>query len=269
MPRPELGARRYDGSAARRSRVWRARERPRRAVSARASTDRFREPITVELASGADADAAIRFTVRSGTASRESGTYDGRSSSARARGCASSPSTPGRTAPWSNPTCTASPTTGRVELLEAAPRAAVHGGRDRWRLIDGLRSDDNWRIGGWHGFRHTDFTATIDLQAPRARDPPGRRRAFCRIRTAWIWMPARNRRLGLRRRRGLSRDRPTVATDVEPRRHRVSSLRDLDGRPGAGRACALRSHPRRGTSVRSPSGILGSRRSRRGSSSMS
>jgi predicted alpha-1,2-mannosidase len=54
-------------------------------------------------------------------------------------------------------------------------------------LIDGLRSSDRWRIGGWHGFRYTDFEATVDLQVTRPIRRAGA--SFLQDVRSWIWLP--------------------------------------------------------------------------------
>ncbi len=55
-------------------------------------------------------------------------------------------------------------------------------------LIDGLRGDGSWRTGGWHGYRYTDFEATVDLGR---RQPIQRAGAsFLQDVRSWIWMPS-------------------------------------------------------------------------------
>ena len=56
-------------------------------------------------------------------------------------------------------------------------------------LIDGLRGSRDWRVGGWQGYRATDFEATVDLGATRLVRRAGA--SFLQDVRSWIWMPAR------------------------------------------------------------------------------
>jgi len=54
-------------------------------------------------------------------------------------------------------------------------------------LIDGVRGESNFRLGGWHGYQDQDFEATIDLGKvkPIHRIAAG----FLQDARPWIWLP--------------------------------------------------------------------------------
>jgi hypothetical protein len=54
-------------------------------------------------------------------------------------------------------------------------------------LIDGRRGPDDWRLGAWQGFQHTDLEAVVDLKEVRAVRRAGA--SFIQDARSWIWMP--------------------------------------------------------------------------------
>jgi len=150
----------------------------------RGETDRFREPITIDLASGEEG-ARVLFT-DDPDASRE--VFEAYTApleireSTRLRFLAERE---GQQSPIVESYLHRIPNDWTV-VLENAPAPQYTAGGPLG-LIDGLRSDDNWRIGRWHGFLHTDFTATIDLQREQEIRRAGA--GFLQDQSAWIWMP--------------------------------------------------------------------------------
>jgi hypothetical protein len=71
--------------------------------------------------------------------------------------------------------------------LESVPNSQYAAGGPE-ALIDGLRGEPNWRTGGWMGFQHTDFVATVDLGEVRSISRAGA--SFLQDQISWIWMPA-------------------------------------------------------------------------------
>lgn len=59
------------------------------------------------------------------------------------------------------------------------------GGDDA--LIDGIRGNENWRLGGWQGFQGTDLEAVIDLGKPTQVNSISM--GFLQDVRSWIWMP--------------------------------------------------------------------------------
>jgi predicted alpha-1,2-mannosidase len=55
-------------------------------------------------------------------------------------------------------------------------------------LTDGLRGGREWRTGGWQGYQHTDFEATVDFGELRPLSRVGA--SFLQDVRSWIWMPA-------------------------------------------------------------------------------
>ncbi|MDP3437408.1 MAG: GH92 family glycosyl hydrolase, partial [Bacteroidales bacterium] len=54
-------------------------------------------------------------------------------------------------------------------------------------LIDGIRGEENWRLGGWQGYQATDFEAVIDLgKVESIKYLAG---GFVRDIRSWIWFP--------------------------------------------------------------------------------
>lgn len=54
-------------------------------------------------------------------------------------------------------------------------------------LIDGIRGNTNWRLGGWQGFQDTDFEAILDLGLVKTCKFAGA--SFLQDAKSWIWMP--------------------------------------------------------------------------------
>jgi predicted alpha-1,2-mannosidase len=149
----------------------------------RAEDDRFRTSVAVELAS-AEPQATIRFR-REG--SDESWTtYDGPIGIAESTRLQFFAEVGERRSPTVEASLHRIPHDWDVQL-GSAPNAQYTAGGPL-ALIDGLRGEANWRTGGWMGFQHTDFVATVDMQAPRVVRRMGAR--FLQDQRSWIWMPA-------------------------------------------------------------------------------
>jgi len=56
-------------------------------------------------------------------------------------------------------------------------------------LIDGIRGNRNWRLGGWQGFQSQDFEVVIDLK--QLRFVKNIRSGFLQDIRSWIWMPVK------------------------------------------------------------------------------
>jgi predicted alpha-1,2-mannosidase len=54
-------------------------------------------------------------------------------------------------------------------------------------LVDGIRGELNWRLGGWQGFQGQDFEAIIDLGFKKSIKQLGA--GFAQDIRSWIWMP--------------------------------------------------------------------------------
>jgi hypothetical protein len=54
-------------------------------------------------------------------------------------------------------------------------------------LIDGLRGEKNFRLGGWQGYQGCDFEAIIDLGKPQNIKKISA--GFLQDVRSWIWMP--------------------------------------------------------------------------------
>jgi predicted alpha-1,2-mannosidase len=54
-------------------------------------------------------------------------------------------------------------------------------------LVDGIRGEKNWRLGGWQGYQGQDFETIIDLGKSQKITEIGA--GFCQDVRSWIWMP--------------------------------------------------------------------------------
>jgi hypothetical protein len=54
-------------------------------------------------------------------------------------------------------------------------------------LVDGIRGDKNWRLGGWQGYQGQDFETIIDLGKEQKISEISA--GFCQDVRSWIWMP--------------------------------------------------------------------------------
>ncbi len=161
---------------------------------ARAAGDRFRDSLTVELDS-ADPAADIRYAAhRLGAPPSAAGAADAarwrlyreplvlrdstRLEFVAERG--------GRRSPIVESRFHRIPNDWRLEVRVTPNPQYTAGGP--LALIDGLRGDRNWRTGGWQGYQHADFEATIDLGELRAVERAGA--SFLQDVRSWIWMPA-------------------------------------------------------------------------------
>lgn len=70
--------------------------------------------------------------------------------------------------------------------INSIPHQNYHGdGPDA--LIDGIRGQDNWRLGGWQGYQGTDFEAIVDLG--EVMDIGHLSAGFTQDTRSWILMP--------------------------------------------------------------------------------
>jgi hypothetical protein len=150
----------------------------------RSESDRFRDSLTVELATGED-EAEILFTRDPDAAPAKWRVYEDPieiRESTRLTFFA-----------WRedfhSPTVEAYlhriPNDWTVELgSEPNPQYTAGG---PLALIDGLRGDANWRTGGWLGYQYTDFEATVDFGKIRSVRQAGA--SFLQDQRSWIWMP--------------------------------------------------------------------------------
>lgn len=70
--------------------------------------------------------------------------------------------------------------------INSIPHQNYHGdGPDA--LIDGIRGQDNWRLGGWQGYQGTDFEAIVDLG--EVMDVTYLAAGFTQDTRSWILMP--------------------------------------------------------------------------------
>jgi hypothetical protein len=152
---------------------------------ARSESDRFRESLSVELAS-ADEDVTLLYTLDPKLTVDRWDTYSGPlvlRESATLRFCAERGGS-------RSPTVEASfhriPHDWTVEV--STPPNAQYTAGGPLALVDGLRGGENWRTGGWQGYQYADFEATVDLGEHR----PVRRAGagFLQDVRSWIWMPA-------------------------------------------------------------------------------
>lgn len=76
----------------------------------------------------------------------------------------------------------------RKVQLNSTPHPNYHGdGPDA--LIDGIRGESNWRLGGWQGYQGTDFEAIVDLGSLKDVEYVGA--GFTQDLRSWILMPKR------------------------------------------------------------------------------
>jgi predicted alpha-1,2-mannosidase len=161
-------------------------ERVLAAPFARAEADRFRDTLTVELAS-AEPGAAIRFTTAAAPGPIE--TWDGYreplelDASTRIRFVAEADD--GRRSPVVESYFHRIPHDWSVELRHTPNGQYTAGGADG--LVDGLRGAEDWRLGGWQGYQESDFEATVDLGQSRPVRLAGA--SFLQDARSWIWMP--------------------------------------------------------------------------------
>jgi hypothetical protein len=74
----------------------------------------------------------------------------------------------------------------RKVQLNSTPHPNYHGdGPDA--LIDGIRGESNWRLGGWQGYQGTDFEAIVDLG--KQKDIRYIGAGFTQDVRSWILMP--------------------------------------------------------------------------------
>lgn len=74
----------------------------------------------------------------------------------------------------------------RTIQINSTPHPNYHGdGPDA--LIDGIRGQDNWRLGGWQGYQGTDFEAIVDLG--EVMDISYLSAGFTQDTRSWILMP--------------------------------------------------------------------------------
>ena len=76
----------------------------------------------------------------------------------------------------------------RKVQLNSTPHPNYHGdGPDA--LIDGIRGESNWRLGGWQGYQGTNFEAIVDLGSLKDVEYIGA--GFTQDLRSWILMPKR------------------------------------------------------------------------------
>lgn len=75
----------------------------------------------------------------------------------------------------------------KITLLSTYNPQYTAGGPEG--LIDGLRGEQNWRLGGWQGYQGQDFEAVIDLGKSRKISEIGA--GFCQDVRSWIWLPVK------------------------------------------------------------------------------
>lgn len=76
-------------------------------------------------------------------------------------------------------------TTGKIKLYSQYNRQYSAGGDEG--LIDGIRGEGNFRLGGWQGYQNCDFEADIDLGKQTMIKRVGA--GFLRDVRSWIWFP--------------------------------------------------------------------------------
>jgi len=54
-------------------------------------------------------------------------------------------------------------------------------------LIDGIRGEENFRLGGWQGYQDTDFEAVVDMK--KIQSVTSIATGFLQDAKSWIWMP--------------------------------------------------------------------------------
>lgn len=72
-----------------------------------------------------------------------------------------------------------------IKILSKYSRQYNAGGDDG--LIDGVRGESNFRLGGWQGYQNTDFEAILDLKQEMFITEVGA--GFLQDAKSWIWMP--------------------------------------------------------------------------------
>jgi alpha-1,2-mannosidase, putative len=72
-----------------------------------------------------------------------------------------------------------------VQIKSKYSRQYNGGGDDA--LIDNVRGQSNFRLGGWQGYQDTDFEAVIDLKQTKHLTELGA--GFLQDAKSWIWMP--------------------------------------------------------------------------------
>ena len=73
----------------------------------------------------------------------------------------------------------------KVEILSTC-HPNYHGGGAE-SLIDGIRGNPNWRLGGWQGYEVDDFEAIVDLGSVKPIKYVAA--GFIQDTRSWIWMP--------------------------------------------------------------------------------
>lgn len=73
----------------------------------------------------------------------------------------------------------------KIEIFSKYNRQYTAGGDEG--IIDGLRGDVNFRLGGWQGYQDTDFEAVVDLGSEKNITTLGA--GFLQDARSWIWMP--------------------------------------------------------------------------------
>jgi len=73
----------------------------------------------------------------------------------------------------------------KIEILSKWSSSYHAGGAEA--LIDGVKGQDNWRLGNWQGYQGTDFEAIVDLGKVKAIKYISA--GFVQDIRSWIWMP--------------------------------------------------------------------------------
>ena len=73
----------------------------------------------------------------------------------------------------------------KIEIVNAY-HPNYHGGGPE-ALIDGIRGNPNWRLGGWQGYDRVDFEAIVDLGKSKVINYLAA--GFVQDIRSWIWMP--------------------------------------------------------------------------------
>jgi predicted alpha-1,2-mannosidase len=74
----------------------------------------------------------------------------------------------------------------RVQLKSEYNNQYTAGGPQG--LVDGIRGEKNWRLGGWQGYQGQDFETVIDLGRMETIKSIGA--GFCQDIRSWIWLPS-------------------------------------------------------------------------------
>lgn len=56
-------------------------------------------------------------------------------------------------------------------------------------IVDGIRGNKNWRLGGWQGYQGRDFEVVVDLGRRQRVNTVGA--GFCQDVRSWIWLPTK------------------------------------------------------------------------------